>query len=76
MVEALGIDPGTHVVLLTDGAPNCGAPGFNGHRTMISGANRGGATIDVFGIMTWGRTMRFCQQVAGDSGGRFVDVSM
>lgn len=63
-----------YVILLTDGAPNCGAQGFAGHRDMIRLANQKGATIDVFGVQTYGRTRRFCQQVAGDSGGRYIEV--
>jgi len=62
------------VVLLTDGAPNCGADGFEGHRTMISTNNTQGATINVFGIAASGDYRAFCQSVAGDSGGSYTDV--
>ncbi len=62
------------VVLLTDGAPNCGASGTDGHRTMIATANTQGATINVFGIAATGRYRAFCQGVAADSGGSYFDV--
>lgn len=62
------------VVLLTDGAPNCGASGASGHRSMISSANTQGATINVFGIAASGSYRAFCQSVASDSGGSYFDV--
>jgi hypothetical protein len=62
------------VVLLTDGAPNCGASGVDGHRNMIASANTQGATINVFGIAATGRYRAFCQGVAADSGGSYFDV--
>ncbi|MGE0706640.1 MAG: hypothetical protein AB7N76_05490 [Planctomycetota bacterium] len=62
------------VVLLTDGAPNCGASGLDGHRVMISTANSQGATINVFGIEASGTYRAFCMGVAADSGGSYFDV--
>lgn len=72
------------VVLLTDGAPNCGVPESQGafespeitasHRRMISGANGQGAKISVFGIAASGTYREFCQNVAADSGGAYFDV--
>jgi hypothetical protein len=62
------------VVLLTDGEPNCGADGIEGHRLMISRANAHRATINVFGISAFGSWRSFCQQVASDSGGTYIDV--
>lgn len=62
------------VVLLTDGAPNCGANGPSGHRSMIRAANSQGASINVFGIAASGSYRAFCQGVAGDSGGSYFDV--
>jgi hypothetical protein len=62
------------VVLLTDGEPNCGANGTDGHRRMISTANTQGATINVFGIAAQGKYRAFCQAVASDSGGSYYDV--
>ena len=62
------------VVLLTDGAPNCGADGFSGHRMMIRNQNTQGATINVFGIAASGEYRAFCQGVATDSGGGYYDV--
>jgi len=71
---ALGEKENMTVVLLTDGAPNCGANGANGHRSMISSANSQGASINVFGIAASGSYRAFCQAVAGDSGGSYFDV--
>lgn len=78
-----GTGPGTvlglgfgarNVILLTDGEPNCGAAGTEGHRRMIAAGNTQGARIDVFGIDARGQWRAFCQAVAADSGGRYVDV--
>ena len=41
---------------------------------MIRSANRQGAVINVFGIAATGAQRRFCQQVAADSGGSYIDV--
>lgn len=62
------------VVLLTDGAPNCGAAGLEGHRLMIMRNNKNGAVVDVFGIAATGEYRNWCQRVAADSGGRYFDV--
>jgi hypothetical protein len=64
------------VVLLTDGAPNCGTPRetMEEHRSMIRNANSQRAAINVFGIAASGSYRSFCQQVAGDSGGSYFDV--
>jgi hypothetical protein len=71
---ALGDKDNMTIVLLTDGAPNCGASGLSGHRSMISSANTQGATVNVFGIAASGSYRAFCQGVAGDSGGSYYDV--
>ena len=71
---ALGDRQTQTVVLLTDGAPNCGANGLSGHRQMISANNSQGAKINVFGIAASGSYRSFCQGVASDSGGNYVDV--
>ena len=70
----LGDKENLTVVLLTDGAPNCGASGMSGHRQMISSANSQGAKINVFGIAASGSYKSFCQAVASDSGGSYFDV--
>lgn len=64
------------VVLLTDGSPNCGAGTGLGdsfcleeHRKMIRSNNTQGARIDVFAIVASGIFQKFCENVAGDSGG-------
>lgn len=69
------------VVLLTDGAPNCGAGDDSGssycmdaHRKMLDDANSQHAVIDVFGIGATGEFKGFCQQVASDNGGSYADV--
>lgn len=82
-------------VLLTDGAPNCGAPSAGPmtraqrnyyathggrptpeaeHRKMIRENNLQRAAINVFGIGAGGVQRDFCQGVAVDSGGTYVDV--
>jgi hypothetical protein len=82
----LGIRENKSVVLLTDGAPNCGVPEdnnwysynesavINAHRRMINNANSQRATINVFGIAASGTYRTFCQNVAADSGGSYFDV--
>lgn len=68
------------VVLLTDGAPNCGAGDpwgwdvMDAHRDMIRDANTQRATITVFGIAASGEYRAFCNEVAADSGGSYFDV--
>ncbi|RMG18180.1 MAG: VWA domain-containing protein [Planctomycetota bacterium] len=72
--RALGDKDNMMVVLLTDGAPNCGASGMSGHRRVIRNANTQGATINVFGIAASGSYRAFCQGVASDAGGNYFDV--
>lgn len=77
------------VVLITDGAPNCGVPAFSSfyttgsydpfvtahqHRIMIQNQNTSHARINVFGIAASGIYRSFCQNVASDSGGSYIDV--
>lgn len=62
------------LVLLTDGEPNCGSSSVEGHRRMIASSNAAGATINVFGIQATGKWRAFCQAVASDSGGSYLDV--
>jgi len=70
----LGNKDNMAVVLLTDGRPNCGANGHEGHRQVVRTNNTQGAVINVFGIAASGSYREFCQNVAADSGGKFVDV--
>lgn len=83
---AYGADLGV-VVLLTDGGPGCGAPtgiqrgrmtyaqwDQQQHRDFISSHNRYDVPIYVFGIAASGDYRAFCQGVAGDSGGNYIDV--
>jgi hypothetical protein len=74
VVAALGDKANFTVVLLTDGAPNCGANSTRGHLTMIQAANSQRAAIHVFGIAAYGEYERFCRDVAGTSGGRYIPV--
>lgn len=64
------------IVLLTDGAPNCGtlSQSMEEHRRMIRDNNTQHATINVFGIAASGGYRAFCQQVASDSGGSYFDL--
>lgn len=62
------------VVLLTDGEPNCGANGDSGHRQAIRSANTQNAVVTVFGIGATGSLRQFCQDVARENSGRYVDV--
>lgn len=71
---ALADKENTSVILLTDGAPNCGANDPSGHRSIIRNANTQGAVIDVFGIAASGSYRSFCQGVASDSGGSYHDI--
>ncbi len=71
----LSFQENTTVVLLTDGAPNCGATGHDGHLTMILSANTQNARIMVFAISpTRNRFRAFCKSVASTSGGRYIEI--
>ena len=72
-VAGLTAAPDT-VVLLTDGMPNCGAPGMSGHRRMIVSHNFRLTPIHVFGIQATDHYRAFCQGVAVDSGGSYTDI--
>lgn len=72
--QGLAIKENKSVILLTDGAPNCGASGYNGHKNVIRSANTQRAIITVFGIGASGSLRTFCQDVARDNGGNYVDV--
>lgn len=78
---ALGDKDNKLVVLLTDGAPNCGAgdgwgdpPCMEAHRQMIDSNNTQKAIINVFGIGATGDFKQFCMNVASDNGGTYTDV--
>ncbi|MDF1663447.1 MAG: hypothetical protein P1V97_16875 [Planctomycetota bacterium] len=62
------------VILLTDGAPNCGASSYSGHKSVIASNNTQNAIVTVFGIGASGSLRTFCQDVARDNGGNYVDV--
>jgi len=74
MALALADKDNLTVVLLSDGAPNCGANGFSGHRNMIRSANTQHAVIHTFGIGAYGEFEQFLRDVASDAGGRYVAV--
>jgi hypothetical protein len=70
-----------NIILLTDGAPNCGAgdgdgsPGcLEAHLSQVRCANTQGARVDVFGISAWGEYRDFCIQLSSQSGGSYTDV--
>jgi hypothetical protein len=74
---ALGLEPRNRtIVLLTDGAPNCGVPPNtpDTHRELIRSLNVQRATVHVFGIAAMGPMRDFCIGVASDSGGAYHDV--
>lgn len=70
------------IVLLTDGAPNCGAGSGDGndpacleaHLSQIHWGNEQRATINVFGIGATGDFKQFCLNVASQNGGSYTDV--
>jgi len=81
MSSALGLKDNKLVVLLTDGAPNCGAGDESGdssclraHLSMVTGNNSQHAVINVFGIGATGEFKQFCMDVASQNGGNYVDV--
>ncbi|MBI4148027.1 VWA domain-containing protein [Candidatus Woesearchaeota archaeon] len=68
------------VVLLTDGAPNCGVDSGTDlemmarHRRMIRDSNRYNARVHVFGIDAYADFLAFCVGVASDTGGSYYGV--
>jgi hypothetical protein len=62
-------------VLLSDGAPGCGASTMDGHRKMIHDANTQGAVIHTFGIMANGIFRNFMISVSLPTGGLHFDVN-
>lgn len=74
VAAALGDKNNFTVVVLSDGAPNCGASGDSGHLRMIQAANTQGAIIHSFGIACYGSFEQFMRSIAQTSGGRYVGV--
>ncbi len=73
VASALALDRDNHlVVLLTDGQPTGYSPPE--HRKMIRDANTQDAIVDVFGIEATGPMRAFCQGVASDNDGSYVDA--
>ena len=67
------------VVLLSDGAPNCGLggssdPGVDWHRMLIRVANTRPAVVNCYGIGCSGIFRDFMQGVASDNNGTYTDV--
>ena len=62
------------VVLLSDGGPNCGASGQNGHLAMILNANTQGAIIHTFGIAPSYYWEPFLKSIAALTGGAYHAV--
>jgi len=80
-VQALQIKENKLLILLTDGAPNCGAGNGQGdwscmeaHLSQIHWANTQHARIDVFGISATSVFKQFCLDVASQNGGSYTDV--
>jgi len=63
------------IVLLTDGAPNAPIEDPAWHRELIQRQNEQRAKIHVFGVDAQGTMRSFCQSVASDSGGTYVDIN-
>lgn len=77
VISALHLPGVDAVVLLTDGAPGCGAGWRTAHlehRWDIAAANDDHIPIDVFGYDAYDIYRAFCVGVAGDSGGSYYDV--
>jgi von Willebrand factor type A domain len=81
MALALQLKQSMLYVLLTDGAPNCGAGDQSGddqciaaHLQMIDQANSQKAVINVFGIGASGDFRQFCVNIAAQNGGTYTDV--
>jgi hypothetical protein len=81
MALALQLKQSMLYVLLTDGAPNCGAGDQSGddsciaaHLQMINQANTQKAVINVFGIGASGDFRQFCVNIAAQNGGTYTDV--
>jgi hypothetical protein len=82
MAQALQEKGAKLFVLLTDGAPNCGAGDGWGsasciaaHLAMITGSNTMKATINTFGIGAYGEFKQFCVDIASQNGpGSYTDV--
>ncbi len=74
MATALDDKSNLLVVLLSDGAPNCGADGFSGHLSMIQSADTQHAVIDCFGISCYGDFEQFMRDVASTSGGVYFSI--
>ncbi len=63
------------IALITDGSPNCGADGMEGHARMIKQGNYGGTSIHTFGIDAGSGQRAFLQQVAFENNGKYTDVN-
>lgn len=82
---AMSEEPVGCVVVLSDGAPNCGTLSgewgggilnemtIAAHREMIRAGNRNGSLINTFGIACEGQFRDFMIGVASDNGGTYVD---
>lgn len=70
------------ILVLTDGAPNCGAgPGedndpltMEAHLSQVRNSNEQAAEIDVFGIHAYGSFRDFCVRLAAQNHGSYKDV--
>ena len=71
---ALGEKDNYTVVILSDGAPNCGANGTSGHLNMILSANSQNARVHTFGIAATGQFEQFLRSIAQQTGGNYYSV--
>ena len=62
------------IILLTDGHPNCGAPGTEGHTQMILDANLQGAAIHTYGIGSDGISETWLAELSAITGGVHIHI--
>lgn len=60
--------------LLSDGQPNCGAPGTTGHKNRALQANTDGHVLNTVGIADSGIFAAFMRELAEATGGTYVHV--
>ena len=73
---ALGLSEKSNqtLVILSDGHPNCGARGIDGHRQMILDADTQHAVIHTFGISANGQFEAFLRSLSDATGGVYHDI--
>ncbi len=61
--------------LLSDGFPNCGASGYEGHKRMALEANRDGHVLNTIGIGAGGRGAQLLRELAEATGGTYTQIN-